>query len=223
MCVNYIPPSLRTLVDFFHVDPPEGDWKAETYKDYAAPFIIADGNGGRCALVGNYGMVPRRKIPEGVKPYDTMNARLETIGEKRSYKGPWHRGMLCLVPCMGFFEPCYETGKAVRWQIGMADGAPFAVAGLWRPWKEPDGRVTYSFTQITVNADRHPLLRRMHKPGDEKRSLVILPEALYDDWLNCKDPELARNVFGRLYPAELMRGWPDPKNPGAEVGQTSLF
>ena len=34
----------------------------------------------------------------------------------------------------------------------------------------PPGRAT-----ITINADEHALMRRMHKPGDEKRSLVILP------------------------------------------------
>ena len=36
----------------------------------------------------------------------------------------------------GFFEPCYESGKAERWRICMADGAPFAVAGIWRAWQE---------------------------------------------------------------------------------------
>lgn len=29
-------------------------------------------------------------------------------------------------------------------------------------------------SMVTVNADTHPLMSRMHKPGDEKRSVVIL-------------------------------------------------
>lgn len=27
---------------------------------------------------------------------------------------------------------------------------------------------------VTVNADTHPVMSRMHKPSDEKRSVVIL-------------------------------------------------
>jgi hypothetical protein len=27
----------------------------------------------------------------------------------------------------------------------------------------------------TLNADSHPLMKRFHKPGDEKRGIVILP------------------------------------------------
>ena len=53
------------------------------------------------------------------------------------------------------------------------DGTPFAVDGIWRAWQEEQG-YTFSFSQITINADTHPLLRRMHKLGDEKRSLVIV-------------------------------------------------
>ncbi|MBX9348693.1 SOS response-associated peptidase [Chromobacterium vaccinii] len=94
-----------------------------------------------------------------------MNARAETIGEKPAYKGAWRRSQLCLVPMQAFFEPCYETGKAIRTRISLASGEPFAVAGMWREWQEPDGGVSHAFTQITINADDHALMRRMHKPG----------------------------------------------------------
>ena len=48
-------------------------------------------------------------------------------------------------------------GKAVRWKIGMANGDPRAIAGLWRKWKEVDGSRTLAFTMLTANADEHPL------------------------------------------------------------------
>ncbi|EQC05117.1 SOS response-associated peptidase family protein [Aeromonas salmonicida] len=76
----------------------------------------------------------------------------------------------------------------------MADGAPFAVAGIWRAWQEVRG-YTFSFSLLTINADSYPLLRRMHKPGDEKRSLVIVPRQDYDTWLGCREPELARTYL----------------------------
>ncbi len=53
----------------------------------------------------------------------------------------------------------------------MVNGKPFAVAGIRRAWQAVRG-YTFSFCLLTINADSHPLLRRMHKPEDEKRSLV---------------------------------------------------
>lgn len=96
--------------------------------------------------------------------------------------------------------------KAVRWRIGLPDGEPFAIAGLWRAW--PDGAV--SFTMPTLNADSHPVMRRFHKPGDEKRGVVILPREEWDDWLTCRNPELARS-FLRLYPSDSMVAEAAPK------------
>ncbi|MBS1155481.1 MAG: hypothetical protein H6R07_1405 [Proteobacteria bacterium] len=219
MCVNYIPVPKRMLLDFFRAPPPVEDWPAEVWQDYAAPIIVADG-AGRKSLLANYGMIPRKKKLSD-KRYSTMNARAETIGQLVSYKRAWLQCQFCLVPMLGFFEPCYESGKPERNLINLVDGQPFAVAGLWRSWGEEDGSQTYSFTQITINADNHPLMRRMHKPGDEKRNLVIIHEAGYNDWLTNRDIELAR-TFLQNYPAEQMQAIPTPLKPDPPVTD-SLF
>jgi putative SOS response-associated peptidase YedK len=57
-------------------------------------------------------------------------------------------------------------------------------------------------------------MKRMHKPDDEKRSLVILPRELYGDWLACREPELARTMLAP-YPAELMCAEPVQRMTGA--------
>ncbi|GAA5785145.1 SOS response-associated peptidase [Chitiniphilus shinanonensis] len=211
MCVNFLPPAKRQLAEHFQVIEPDEDWPGETWQGYAAPIVVDVGQGPQ-ALLASYGMVPRSRIPVGVRPYTTMNARAETVGEKRAYRGAWRVGQLCLVPMQAFFEPSYESGRPVRWRIGAADGAPFAVAGLWRAWDEPDGTLSYSFTQLTINADAHPVMRRFHAPGDEKRSLVVVPRADYDAWLGCRNPEIARALlqpcaddFLRCEPAPLPR------------------
>jgi hypothetical protein len=49
-----------------------------------------------------------------IHPFDTMNAGAQSIGEKCSFSAAWNRLQLCLIPCKSFFEPCYETEKAVR-------------------------------------------------------------------------------------------------------------
>jgi putative SOS response-associated peptidase YedK len=190
-----------------------GFWKAETWKDYGAPLVRHSGDGRREGVLASYGMVPRKRIPPGVRPFDTMNARAETVGQLRSFSGAWKKSQRCLVPMTAFYEPNYESGKAVRWGIGMADQSMFAVGGLWQEW-EGDAGPERSFTQLTINADDHPLMRRFHKPGDEKRALVIVPQAEWDDWLACTDPEVARS-FLRPYPAEQMRAWAFPLSPRA--------
>lgn len=220
MCVNFIPVIKPILTS--HFDAPindEMEWKSETWKDYAAPIII-EHEGHRLSLLGLYSMVPKAKMPPGVKQYSTLNARAETIGQLRSYAKYWRQCQLCLVPMTGFFEPNYESGAAVRWRIGMADDAPFAVAGLYRTWQEADGTESASFTQITINADDHPLMRRFHKLGDEKRSLVIVAADEYDEWLGCKDPEMARALL-QPYPASKMAANAAPIQ--RKVQSASLF
>jgi putative SOS response-associated peptidase YedK len=140
MCTNYRPSSRDLVREMMALDPIPQDlnWKPETWKDYAAPIVRKGGNG-RELLLGTYGMAPRKRIPQGVRVFDTMNARSETVGEKRSFSGAWKRTQTCLIPMTAFFEPCYEPGKAIRWGIGMADESMFAVAGLWREW-EAKGR-----------------------------------------------------------------------------------
>jgi putative SOS response-associated peptidase YedK len=136
------------------------------------------------------------------------------------------------LPCRRFYEPDYETGKAVRWRIGMADESPLAIAGLWRAWKDPaDGSTSLSMTMLTVNADDHPLMKRFHRPGAEKRSVVIIAPTEYENWLSCKSTDEARS-FLQLYPADAMHAEPfllPPRTtktkatPKTDLAQASLL
>jgi putative SOS response-associated peptidase YedK len=219
MCVNYRPSRRDEIIDHFKASVTDDiSWPDEVWKDYPAPIIRLDGAGEREAVIGTYGMVPRRHIPEGVKVFDTMNARSESVGEKRSFAKAWRSGQTCLVPMRCFFEPNYESGKHVRWCIDLVDQAPFAVAGLWREWREDDGSTSLAFTQLTVSADAHPFMSRFHQPNSEKRSLVIVPQAEYGAWLSCRDQDVARS-FMTLYPPELMAGRPEPKPSQSKTGK----
>ncbi len=225
MCVNYRPPTPEQFGKFgslgaFSELPADWRWPEETWKDYAAPILRAGAGGRPEPCLASYGMVPRRHIPPGVKPFDTMNARAESLVERRSFASAWRRLQLCAVPMAWFYEPCYESGRAVRHAIGMADESLFFVAGLWRDWQEADGSIQSSFTQITINADEHALMRRMHKPDDEKRSLVILPHDEVEDWLACRSIDVAHS-FLRHYPADRMRDWPAPAAARAKAAAPS--
>ena len=76
------------------------------------------------------------------------------------------------------------------------------IAGLWTGWKSPSGDILRSYTMLTINADTHPLMQLFHKPTDEKRMVVILPDNQYDDWLSA-DGDNCRE-FLREFPAELL-------------------
>ncbi|QYY30285.1 SOS response-associated peptidase [Cupriavidus pinatubonensis] len=219
MCVNYAPLQRKVLRDIFLVEPPEEEWKPDTWRDYAAPIVLHDGDGGRDCVMGSFGLVPKLEIkrrneeterrtgqPPKLKDYDTMNARSESVAERVAFKGPWRQTQYCLIPAASFDEPNYEAGpKCVWYRIRPADEPAFGIAGLWQRWY--DG--SYTFTMLTVNAEGHAVMGRMHKPNDEKRSLVLVPPEQWDDWLQCGNPEVAR-TFMKLYPAEKMAAAPRP-------------
>jgi putative SOS response-associated peptidase YedK len=100
----------------------------------------------------------------------------------------------------------------VRWRIRLAGNEPTAIAGLRRAWEEPNGNDSLSFTMLTLNADEHPLMRRFHKPRDEKRSVVIIRPDAYEDWLSCRNTDEARS-FLQLYSADEMHAEAFPLPP----------
>lgn len=222
MCTSYEAAEFHRFQAFSLFPAPDFEYRREIYKDYTAP-ILRRVKGAMTTDAATFGIVPRRHIPPGVRPFDTMNARAETVGEKRSFSGAWKKLQLCLIPCWAFYEPNYESGKAVRWRIGMADGTPFAIAGLWREWNEPEG-LACTFTMLTVNADHHPLMKRFHKPGDEKRSVVIVPPDGYGDWLSCRNTDEARS-FLQLCPASSLAAtaYPlPPRRPPAKPANATI-
>ena len=62
---------------------------------------------------------------------------------------------------------------------------PMGIASIYRLWQTPDGRDVFTMAMLSVNADDHPLMKRFHKPGDEKRMVVILDPEGYSRWLSC--------------------------------------
>ena len=102
--------------------------------------------------------------------------------------------------------------RPVRWKIHRRDNRPFALAGLWE-WRpdptNPDG--AFSFTMLTINADRHPLMKRFHAPSDEKRMVVILQPHQYQAWLRVAASESM--AFMQQCPAEALTAMPAPKPP----------
>jgi len=84
----------------------------------------------------------------------------------------------------------------------LADGSPFAFAGLWTSRTDPGtGELVESCTIVTTSPN--PLVAPVHD-----RMPVILPRSLEDEWL---DPEISREHALSLllpYAADAMRAQP---------------
>ena len=201
MCTNYEPYLDANFIRRFGAELPAVIFKPEAYPGYEAPVIrniirkVSDKAGEVECIAARFGMVPYWAKPEDAEkakmPFGTHNARSETVGEKASFKHAWRNRQFCLIPAQSFYEPCWETGKAVRWKMSLANGEAFALAGLWEKWQR-DEKMIESFTMLTVNADDHEIMKHMHRPGDEKRMPVILTEDDYDRWLNATTEEAHR-------------------------------
>lgn len=160
---------------------------------------------------------------ERTPPAKTYNARWEDLPRRRSFRGPWDRGQRCIVPADCFYEPNWESGRHVPWCFRSADGAPWALAGLWNEWIDPaNGESLLSFTLLTQNADRHPLMNRMHKPdrklpadAQDKRSVVPLAADDVEAWLFGSPAQAAALV--RPAPLEWFLASPESARPPAQA------
>lgn len=144
-----------------------------------------------------WGLVPHwnRDPKPRIRP---INAKAETVASTPLFADAFARRR-CIVPVDGFFEWRATKGGKQPYAIGMRDGAPFGLAGIWENWKDPDtGEWVRSFAVITVPANA--LVGRLHD-----RMPAILQPADYARWLGIEpDP---RDLL-KPYPAEPMTLWP---------------
>jgi putative SOS response-associated peptidase YedK len=56
---------------------------------------------------------------------------------------------------------------------------------------------------LTINADDQPLMRNFHRLEDEKRMVVILSPAFFDEWLSARADGSARFLIP--YPSDQLR------------------
>lgn len=215
MCNRYVSPDAGDVERYWHAGARQPWRGAEVFPRSQGPFVRASrGNqAGRESVIGQWGLVPWFATTAKLA-YCTNNARFEEIASKASFKHCWAYGRRCLIAATSFDEPNWESGKNVWWRFRRTDGAPWGLAGLWNTWTDKrTGEVVESYTMLTLNADRHPLMGRMHKPDpalgpdrQDKRSVVPIEPADVDRWLFGTPDEAAALV--QLAPAEAFDAGP---------------
>ncbi|MDA8693216.1 SOS response-associated peptidase [Saprospiraceae bacterium] len=103
--------------------------------------------------------------------YNMINARKETLLEKRSFKSAVEKRR-CLVPADGFYEWQKSNNGKQAFHISLIGQKLFAMAGLWDKWSSPDGNEVYSYTVITqepndIMTDIHDRMPAILTPEQE--------------------------------------------------------
>ena len=184
MCVQYkVQTEAQSLLRQLRATR-QGDlpWPGHVFPRYAAP-VAAWGKGGRVLRTMRFGLVPFYE--KSAQPKRVFhNARSETIAEKPSFRQPFLERR-CLVPMAGFFEYIWVSDKD-NWLAWFApeDGRLLVSAGIWHPWRGPEGAVVDSFAIVTRDPPES-----ISRAGHD-RCPVFLPETAWDDWLDPSQRDL---------------------------------
>jgi len=160
------------------------------------PIVRRTAEGPRELALATWGLVPHWAKDPAIGSR-MINARAETAAEKPSFRDALRRRR-CLIPADGFYE-WKKLGKGKQpWFLRMRDGRPFAFAGLWSQWRNPDGGATLDSCAILTTTP-NDLVATLHD-----RMPVILSPAYQARWL---DAEANVSTFTELFapfPAEQM-------------------
>ena len=99
----------------------------------------------------------------------------------------------------GFYEWKVEGDTKTPYRFILNNEKPFAFAGLWDSWKNPEGGNVYSFTIITTSPNS--VIESVHD-----RMPVILREEAEKLWIDTsvQDKQVLKGLLAP-YPSELMK------------------
>ncbi len=155
--------------------------------------------------------------------FELINARSETIRDKRSFADAYERRR-CLVPADGFYEWADRGDGKRPHRVAFEDNRVFAMAGIWERWQPPttqtglgaftdDGEAdtTPIETFAVVTTEPNEVVSDLHH-----RMAVVLPRDRESEWLTA-DPDAAQELL-RPVSGDEMHSYPvsdavgDPAN-----------
>jgi putative SOS response-associated peptidase YedK len=109
----------------------------------------------------------------------TLNAKVETLNEKASFKHLIKRNE-CIIPASGFFEWQTSGKEKIPFFIAPSKGGIFSMAGIYDVWMHPlTGEQHTTFSMLTCPANE--LMEEIH--NSKKRMPVLLKPEQENDWL----------------------------------------
>lgn len=154
---------------------------------------IVQSTGGPSVVSFSWGLIPRW-APDASRAASLINARIETVSEKPSFRDlvAQHR---CVLPMDGYFEwkeqLRHDTNRPIkqpyyfsaRSQSYYSHQGVLAVAGLWTAWKDPNqpnGQVVH--TAVALTTDANDMVSQIHH-----RMPVLLDGSGVAHWLDEKN------------------------------------
>lgn len=150
--------------------------------------------------------------------YRMINARSETIAKKPSFRAAFRKRRLLIV-ADGFYEWLRQDKTTkIPHLIGMSDGRPFAMAGIWERWNDPETDEEVRSCSI-VTTGPNALMTSIHN-----RMPVILPAQHWTRWLDpsVQDPALLEELLvpydsNAMSARRVSKAVGNVKNKGPEV------
>ena len=132
----------------------------------------------------SWGLVPHWAKDTSIQK-NTLNARIETLHEKPSFK--YILSNRCLIIADGFYEWQWLDNKGKqkqKYMLTLPDNELFALAGLWNVWQDKtSNQQLHTYTIITTAANE--LMSKIH--NTKKRMPVIVSKEHETDWLSGKE------------------------------------
>jgi putative SOS response-associated peptidase YedK len=221
MCGRYVVTTPgEVLAQIFGAEPPPEEVLAAMVPRYnvsptqQVPIVRGTAPGSRELALVTWGLVPHwAKDPAiGNK---LINARADTAAEKPSFRDSLRRRR-CLLPADGFYE-WKKLGKGKEpWLFRMRDGRPFALAGLWSTWKNPETHTNLETCTILTTTPNE-LVSTVHD-----RMPVILSAEHQERWLDTGAEGTPFTELFLPFSADQMEAFPvsrrvnSPANEGPE-------
>jgi putative SOS response-associated peptidase YedK len=131
----------------------------------------------------HWGLIPSWSEDDTIKKY-TLNARIETLTEKKSFKEVIQNR--CLIIADGFYEWQWRTksgSKKEKYLITLPNQELFAFAGIYTQWTAFNHEIVNSYSIVTTQANE--LMREIH--NTQQRMPVILKKQDEQHWLHCEN------------------------------------
>lgn len=136
----------------------------------------------------HWGLIPSWSENNSIRNY-TLNARIETLAEKKSFKDVIQNR--CLIIADGFYEWQWRNkngSKKEKYLITLPNQKLFAFAGIYTQWTDFNNEIVNSYSIITTQANE--LMSEIH--NTKQRMPIILKKQDELHWLqgeNYKDFE----------------------------------
>lgn len=218
MCGRYaLTAPASTIAEVFQVDVlPDVLPRYNIAPTTEVPCVVVE-EGTRVLQPLRWGLIPGWAKDKKIA-YNTINARADGVATKPVYRAAFKRRR-ALIVADGFYEwERIDKKTKIPHLIQLADGQPFAMAGLWERWTDPEsGEEVRSCSIITTEGNA--LMKPIHD-----RMPVILPKEAWARWLDPdnQDTEALQKMLVP-FPADQMRERRvsrkvgDVKNKGPEV------